>query len=93
MSKVFIFLIRIYQRMIAPLMPPACRYYPSCSRYAVEALQKKPLLSALGMIIWRLLRCNPFTRGGYDPVDPEPPGSHLHPPHGASRLSSDGDLK
>lgn len=50
-----------------------CRYYPSCSRYAVEALQKRNVFVASLMIIWRLLRCNPLSKGGYDPVDKDPP--------------------
>jgi putative membrane protein insertion efficiency factor len=69
LNRCFIGFIRVYQLLIAPLFPPACRYYPSCSRYAVDALRKRPLHVALGKIVWRLLRCNPFTRGGYDPVD------------------------
>ena len=70
-NRGFIGLIRVYQLLIAPLFPPACRYYPSCSRYAVDALRKRPLHIALAKIVWRLLRCNPFTRGGYDPIDPD----------------------
>lgn len=71
LNRSFIGCIRVYQLLIAPLFPPACRYYPSCSRYAVDALRKKPLHVAIAKIIWRLLRCNPFSRGGYDPVDPD----------------------
>ncbi len=71
LNRGFIGLIRVYQLLIAPLFPPACRYYPSCSRYAVDALRKRPLHVAIGKTIWRLLRCNPFSRGGYDPVDPD----------------------
>lgn len=60
--------IRLYQRFVSPLTPPSCRYHPSCSTYAVEAITvhgplKGPLLSG-----WRLLRCNPWTKGGVDPV-------------------------
>ncbi|MEI7634085.1 MAG: membrane protein insertion efficiency factor YidD [bacterium] len=61
--------VRLYQITLAPILPPACRFYPSCSAYAIETLRRKRLLTALGMIIWRLLRCNPFCKGGYDPVD------------------------
>lgn len=71
LNRLFIGLIRVYQLLIAPLFPPACRYYPSCSRYAVDSLRKRNLPVALGKIVWRLLRCNPLTRGGYDPVDPD----------------------
>lgn len=68
-NRALIAFIRLYQRYISPLFPPACRYYPSCSRYAVDALKTRWLPVAVAMIIWRLLRCNPFSRGGYDPVD------------------------
>jgi putative membrane protein insertion efficiency factor len=71
LNRGFIGFIRVYQLLIAPLFPPACRYYPSCSRYAVDALRKRPLHIAIAKTIWRLLRCNPFSRGGYDPVDPD----------------------
>jgi uncharacterized protein len=62
-------LVRLYQLTLAPILPPACRFEPSCSRYALEALRRKRLFTALWMITWRLARCNPFCRGGYDPVE------------------------
>ena len=62
-------LLRFYKLCISPMLPPSCRFYPSCSEYAVQALQKKPLLKALVMILWRLARCNPLCKGGYDPVE------------------------
>ena len=68
MRKVFIFLIRIYQKFISPLTPPSCRFYPSCSEYAVQAYQKHGVFKGTAMAIWRILRCNPFNKGGYDPV-------------------------
>jgi hypothetical protein len=61
-------MVRVYQATLSRVLPPACRFYPTCSNYALEALQKKRLLPALGMIAWRLARCNPLCRGGYDPV-------------------------
>jgi len=62
-------LLRVYQSVISPLLPPACRFEPSCSQYMIDAVRKKgPLLGVL-MGLWRILRCNPFVRGGYDPVD------------------------
>lgn len=69
MKHVLIFLIRIYQRLFSPLLPPACRFYPTCSQYFVEALQKKGFFKGVAMGVWRILRCNPFSRGGFDPVD------------------------
>ncbi|HIZ76608.1 MAG TPA: membrane protein insertion efficiency factor YidD [Firmicutes bacterium] len=68
MRKIFIFLIRFYQKFISPMHPPCCKYYPTCSQYAVEALQKHGILKGGAMAIWRILRCNPFSKGGYDPV-------------------------
>lgn len=62
-------LLRWYKLCISPMLPPSCRFYPSCSEYAVQALRKKPLLKALMMIAWRLARCNPLCKGGYDPVE------------------------
>ena len=70
--KLLMALVRLYQITLSPLLPSSCRFYPSCSHYAMEALQKKPLLRAVGMILWRLARCQPFCKGGYDPVEPTP---------------------
>lgn len=60
--------IRFYQYAISPLLGRNCRFYPSCSQYAIEALEKLPLYKALPKIIWRILRCHPFSKGGDDPV-------------------------
>ncbi|MFH1708704.1 MAG: membrane protein insertion efficiency factor YidD [Planctomycetota bacterium] len=61
--------VRVYQRLIAPLMPPVCRFTPSCSQYMIEAIQKKGLCRGAVKGAGRILRCNPFVPGGYDPVD------------------------
>ncbi len=61
--------IRGYQRLISPLLGPRCRYYPSCSEYAVQAVERFGILRGLVLATWRLLRCNPFSHGGVDPVD------------------------
>jgi putative membrane protein insertion efficiency factor len=61
--------IRIYQRLFSPLVGPRCRYYPSCSEYAVEAVQRFGILRGAVLAAWRLLRCNPWSRGGFDPVE------------------------
>lgn len=66
--------IRFYQRAISPHLPPSCRYQPTCSEYAVTAITRFGALRGGRMAIWRILRCNPFAKGGYDPV-PEPPES------------------
>jgi len=61
-------LLRIYKGLISPLLPSACRYVPSCSEYAAEALACHGLLHGSALALWRLLRCNPLGRGGFDPV-------------------------
>ena len=71
MKRVFLAILRFYKRCISPLLPNACIYTPTCSEYAMEAIEKHGVLKGTGLAIWRLLRCNPFAKGGYDPV-PEP---------------------
>lgn len=64
-----IFLIKFYQKAISPYLGHGkCKYYPTCSQYALEAFRKKSFFKALGLTIWRILRCNPFSKGGYDPL-------------------------
>lgn len=60
--------IVVYQRAISPALPRRCRYEPTCSHYAVQALAEYGILRGLVLAMWRLLRCNPWSRGGYDPV-------------------------
>ena len=60
--------IRLYQRVISPALPRRCKYEPTCSRYAVQAIQRYGILRGLAMAGWRLLRCNPWSHGGFDPV-------------------------
>ena len=71
MKRVLLAILRFYKRCISPLLPDACIYTPTCSEYAMEAIQKHGVLKGTGLAIWRILRCNPFAKGGYDPV-PEP---------------------
>ncbi len=61
--------IRAYRLVVSPLLPARCRYAPSCSAYALEALQTYGILRGLLLTGWRLLRCNPLSHGGWDPVD------------------------
>ena len=61
-------MIRLYKAVISPLLPPSCRFFPTCSEYAVEALKKHGLFFGVYLSVRRILRCNPFCRGGYDPV-------------------------
>jgi uncharacterized protein len=65
-----ILLIRFYQLAISPLFPPSCRFTPSCSGYAIDAFKTHHFFYALALTVWRVLRCNPFVKGGYDPVPP-----------------------
>lgn len=60
--------ISVYQRVISPALPRRCRYEPTCSRYAVQAIGEFGILRGLVLAAWRLLRCNPWSHGGYDPV-------------------------
>ena len=73
MKYFFIFWIRLYQRWISPLLGSNCRFTPTCSQYAIEALQKHGALKGLLLAVWRILRCNPFGKAGYDPVPDEFP--------------------
>ncbi len=63
-----ILIIRFYQKFISPLFPPSCRFYPSCSEYALEAISKYGFFKGGFKATWRILRCNPFSKGGHDPV-------------------------
>lgn len=67
-KKALIGLVRLYQKGISPRKPPCCKYIPTCSQYAIEALERFGALKGTALAVWRILRCNPFSRGGYDPV-------------------------
>jgi len=67
-AKVLIAFIRLYQWTLSPFLGQHCRFTPSCSAYAVEALQVHGAFKGAGLTIWRLLRCQPFAKGGHDPV-------------------------
>ena len=69
MKKIFIILIRFYQKALSPLKgAPCCRFHPTCSNYALEAIEMHGAFKGLIMARWRIIRCNPFVKGGYDPV-------------------------
>ena len=68
MKELAIKMIKFYQRKIAPLFPPRCRYYPTCSQYAVTAIERFGIIRGGLLAVWRLLRCNPLFPGGLDPV-------------------------
>lgn len=68
MKKIVIGFIKFYQKNISPLKRTRCPYFPSCSQYGLEAVEKYGFLKGGLMAVWRILRCNPFSKGGYDPV-------------------------
>lgn len=68
MKRIAIGLIHLYQRFISPLTGAHCRFYPTCSQYAVEAYEKHGFLKGSVLTMWRILRCNPFGKAGNDPV-------------------------
>jgi putative membrane protein insertion efficiency factor len=68
MKPVALFLIRLYQRTLSQVTPPSCRFVPSCSQYGYEAIDKYGFFKGGWMTTKRILRCNPFSKGGYDPV-------------------------
>ncbi len=68
MKHVLIFLIKVYQNTFSRVLPPSCRFYPSCSQYGVEALQKYGVFKGGWLTVKRIARCHPFNPGGYDPV-------------------------
>lgn len=69
LKKIMTGMIRFYQRFISPMKPYAtCKFYPTCSQYAVNAIEKYGPFKGVAMAAWRILRCNPFSKGGYDPV-------------------------
>lgn len=61
--------VRLYQRFVSPALPRRCRYYPTCSQYAVDAVRRFGALRGIVLAAWRLVRCNPWSPGGYDPVE------------------------
>jgi len=64
-------LVRAYQILLSPLLPRTCRFTPSCSEYMIQAITVYGVVHGVGKGLWRLLRCQPFCKGGYDPVTPE----------------------
>lgn len=68
MTRIVTFFIRLYQSFISPFLSRSCRFAPSCSEYAIEAFQIHGFFRGCILTVWRILRCNPFLEGGYDPV-------------------------
>ena len=78
---VFLLPVRAYRRVLSPVLPQRCKYHPSCSAYAVEAVRSFGVIRGSVLAGWRVLRCNPWSDGGYDPVERQ----RLFQPHHASR--------
>ena len=68
MKSIMIWFIKFYRKYISPLKTTKCPYFPSCSEYGLEAIQKHGALKGGLLTIWRIIRCNPFSKGGFDPV-------------------------
>ena len=68
MRKFIVIIIKGYQKIISPIFPPSCRFYPSCSEYGIQAVSRYGVIKGGIKTIWRIIRCNPFTKGGYDPL-------------------------
>lgn len=77
-SAILVFLIRVYQTLLSPLLGPRCRFYPSCSHYAVEAIRTHGAARGAWLALRRIVRCHPLNPGGYDPV-PAPPHAGCDP--------------
>jgi uncharacterized protein len=82
-ARILLVPIRLYRRLISPALPRRCKYHPTCSAYATQAIERYGILRGSVLAVWRLLRCNPFSHGGYDPVsaqtlfrEPRTPASH-----------------
>jgi len=86
LSAPLIALIRVYQYAVSPLLGQRCKYYPSCSNYAIEALRVHGPLKGSGLAAWRVLRCNPFSNGGVDFVPPSHECEHDHGDHVSARV-------
>ncbi len=67
-ARFCLLLVKGYRYCISPLFPPCCRFTPTCSEYALEAVSRHGAVRGMGLAVWRILRCHPFARGGYDPV-------------------------
>ena len=67
-KEIAVFPIRLYRKYISPLKAPCCRFTPSCSQYAIDAIKEWGIIVGTALSIWRILRCNPYCKGGYDPV-------------------------
>ena len=81
--------LRLYRRFLSPLKPPTCRFHPTCSAYAIEALDKRGLFVGAALTVWRILRCQPFGRPGFDPVPERGWPPRVDPPAPAPTSDTD----
>ena len=81
-------LLRVYKRWVSPAFPPACRYVPTCSEYALEAVEPYGALRGGAMAAWRVLRCHPFVKGGLDPVVKDPTHRKVRDEWGTQTLTT-----
>lgn len=77
MKRLFLFLIKTYRKYISPLKKPCCRFYPTCSTYGLEAIEEWGAIRGGFLTLWRILRCNPFCRGGIDEVPRRTPSRKM----------------
>jgi hypothetical protein len=84
-DKIALFALRAYKAVISPWLPVSCRYVPTCSEYAMEAVERHGALRGSWMALCRILRCHPLVAGGYDPVAPSTPTGEAHDAGGACR--------
>ena len=81
LGEILLLPVRFYRRFLSPITPATCRYSPTCSQYAIDAVRGRGVLYGILLTAWRILRCHPFSKGGYDPVPlPNRNGGDL-PPH------------
>ncbi len=90
MKRVALWLLAIYKRWVSPALPPSCRYVPTCSEYAMEAVERYGVLRGGAMAAWRLLRCHPFVKGGYDPVLKKPTHRNVRDERGTRDWTAEG---
>ena len=90
MSTVMQFIFGLYKRWLSPMLPASCRYVPTCSEYAMEAIARRGALRGVLLAAWRVLRCHPFARGGYDPVCPGHQSSSTKETLSLGHLHADG---
>ncbi len=91
MKHVMIWLIGIYRKYISPMKPQCCRFTPTCSEYAIEAFKKRGFFVGFGLMTWRILRCNPFSKAGYDPVPEKRRQRALKKKTGENKINLNGN--